>query len=271
MSADFLRIWRLTGNGNAVLGFKNIIIKFYSRNDSSLIKYDCLRSLLPSNIRSEILETMLSRVEINDDVVIITPEGIPFSPIDDEHTEMFAELLKKLHHVPLPDIVPVELANSMLHEGKYDPLRIWDKFYQPTVNSLDVYKKYIISRIFNQLYTKIKTFVTPTLIHGDMHYGNIIYLNGKLQLIDWSNARIDTPLIDLANFLISTKFNLQRTKMFLFKYNCELDIDDLLLPIFFTILWTILYLKDNKTYLSGSLFWCSQIELFRPLLILFES
>ncbi|MFL1379850.1 MULTISPECIES: phosphotransferase family protein [unclassified Nocardiopsis] len=40
--------------------------------------------------------------------------------------------------------------------------------------------------------------ITPTLLHGDVHPGNVLSDGGRTRLIDWGSARFGTPLLDLA-------------------------------------------------------------------------
>lgn len=43
--------------------------------------------------------------------------------------------------------------------------------------------------------------LTPTLLHGDVHPGNVIVDGDGAGLIDWGSARIGPPMLDLANLV----------------------------------------------------------------------
>lgn len=269
MNDEHLRVWRLMNNGNAVFGYRGLVFKFYSGNNSDLDKYDCLHSILPSNVTSSIFEVFLSRINNDSDAVIITRKGMPLSLLNDIHMLMLADALKSLHQVINPDKIPSVLENKMLSNGKYDPIIIWRSFYLPALNSVGCNSKSIAEKIFEKLTLVIGNVRSPCLIHGDLHYGNVVVLDEKVKIFDWSNARLDTPLIDLASFVISAKLSLKRTNVFLSRYDPEINIEDLYIPMFFSILWTALYMKDNKIYSEGALHWCNQLSIFNALTVFF--
>lgn len=43
--------------------------------------------------------------------------------------------------------------------------------------------------------------VTPTLLHGDIHAGNVLTDGDRTHLIDWGSARFGTPMLDLLNLV----------------------------------------------------------------------
>ena len=45
--------------------------------------------------------------------------------------------------------------------------------------------------------------ITPTLLHGDIHSGNVLTEGDRTHLIDWGSARFGTPMLDLVNLLDS--------------------------------------------------------------------
>lgn len=270
MNDECFRVWRLMNNGNAVFGYRSLVFKFYSGGDSDLNKYDLLHSVLPSDVTSTIFEKILSRIKNESDVVIITRKGMPLSLLNDNHILMVAEALKCLHQVINPDKIPSNLENKMLNNGRYDPVIIWRELYLPALNSVAYDSKVSAEKIFKRLIPMINNPSFPCLIHGDFHYGNIVILDGGIKIFDWSNARIDTPLIDLANFVISARLSLKRTKAFLSHYNSDINIEDLYIPMFFSILWTALYMKDNKIYREGALYWCNQLSIFNNLTAFFS-
>jgi aminoglycoside phosphotransferase (APT) family kinase protein len=101
---------------------------------------------------------------------------------------MLADALKSLHQVINPDKIPSVLENKMLSNGKYDPIIIWRKFYLPALNSVGCNSKSIAEKIFEKLTLVIGNIRPPCLIHGDLHYGNVVVLDEKVKIFDWSNG-----------------------------------------------------------------------------------
>ena len=44
-----------------------------------------------------------------------------------------------------------------------------------------------------------------TLVHGDLHPGNIVLTSNQHVVVDWSDAAVGNPLVDLPTFLLRTK------------------------------------------------------------------
>ena len=56
--------------------------------------------------------------------------------------------------------------------------------------------------VFASLFDELRNCqLTPTLIHGDCHVGNMIYHNNAITMIDWDFAGWGDPLADLANIV----------------------------------------------------------------------
>ena len=49
--------------------------------------------------------------------------------------------------------------------------------------------------------TMLLSRITPTLLHGDIHPGNVLTEGDRTHLIDWGSARFGTPLLDLLNLV----------------------------------------------------------------------
>ena len=41
----------------------------------------------------------------------------------------------------------------------------------------------------------------PTLVHGDLHPGNMVLVDGRVRIFDWTDAAVAHPFVDLATFL----------------------------------------------------------------------
>jgi hypothetical protein len=52
--------------------------------------------------------------------------------------------------------------------------------------------------------------LSPTLLHGDVHPGNVLVDDGQATLIDWGNARIGPAALDLANLVTADSASVAR-------------------------------------------------------------
>lgn len=52
--------------------------------------------------------------------------------------------------------------------------------------------------------------LTPTLIHGDVHPGNVLVDSGRATLIDWGSARVGPAALDLANLVTADSATVTR-------------------------------------------------------------
>jgi hypothetical protein len=52
--------------------------------------------------------------------------------------------------------------------------------------------------------------LSPTLLHGDVHAGNVLVDDGQTTLIDWGNARIGPAALDLANLVTADSVSVAR-------------------------------------------------------------
>jgi aminoglycoside phosphotransferase (APT) family kinase protein len=52
--------------------------------------------------------------------------------------------------------------------------------------------------------------LTPTLLHGDVHIGNVLVDDGRATLIDWGNSRIGPAALDLANLVTADSASVAR-------------------------------------------------------------
>jgi hypothetical protein len=55
--------------------------------------------------------------------------------------------------------------------------------------------------------------IPPTLIHGDMNAGNVVYRNGRCQFIDWCEAYVGLPLVTLQHLLLLNRPDRQEQKV----------------------------------------------------------
>jgi Phosphotransferase enzyme family len=62
-----------------------------------------------------------------------------------------------------------------------------------------------LPRLLDACAALIDLDVPDTLIHGDLHPGNIVLTANGHVVVDWSNAAVGNPFVDLPTFLIRTK------------------------------------------------------------------
>jgi aminoglycoside phosphotransferase (APT) family kinase protein len=47
----------------------------------------------------------------------------------------------------------------------------------------------------------VASAIPPTLVHGDLHAGNVMRINGRFVVFDWSDACVADPFVDVLMFL----------------------------------------------------------------------
>jgi thiamine kinase-like enzyme len=52
--------------------------------------------------------------------------------------------------------------------------------------------------------------LTPTLVHGDVHPGNVLADAGRATLIDWGGSRVGPAALDLANLVTEDSADVAR-------------------------------------------------------------
>lgn len=101
----------------------------------------------------------------------------------DEYIMKYAQLAKKLHTTTISD-GSVASLNDLLKKRADDPM-LKDFCTQEEIDTL----KAIVSSMK----------VCDTLVHGDLHPGNIMLNNGELMLIDMGELTRGVPIYDLAS------------------------------------------------------------------------
>ncbi|MCX7621123.1 MAG: aminoglycoside phosphotransferase family protein [Acidimicrobiales bacterium] len=121
-----------------------------------------------------------------------------------EAVRQFANILRNLHQVTAPPDLP-EIATPQLLDGR--------RFHttEPLLEALEkaetfqhVDRGFIaeIRRIVEDLAPSIEPFNVPTLIHGDLHFENVLWDNLHITaLLDFEYARAGPPDLDLDVFL----------------------------------------------------------------------
>jgi hypothetical protein len=71
-----------------------------------------------------------------------------------------------------------------------------------------------IPRLVDACAALIELGVPDTLVHGDLHPGNIVVSTNGPVVVDWSDAAVGNPFVDLATFLVRTKDRELRRRLF---------------------------------------------------------
>jgi len=118
-----------------------------------------------------------------------------------------ALFLKKFHSLKIKKILPIKNKKEENKEHRHwlflikkcapKFLKRFKKIYYPLIKFREKNKK---------IFPKPEDF---SLIHGDLHFGNIILTDKKVKIIDFGDAQFYDPLDDLARFLAQSKSMLE--------------------------------------------------------------
>jgi aminoglycoside phosphotransferase (APT) family kinase protein len=105
------------------------------------------------------------------------------------------EVLRRLHEVPVPDTgiggeTPVPLE---------DELGRWRRLIERAPEELTGMAPHVVARLSQ----RVPAQAAPTLVHGDYHYGNLLFKNGEVAgVLDWEIAALGQPLVDVASLVL---------------------------------------------------------------------
>lgn len=138
-------------------------------------------------------------------------EGRTMNPKDLKDTKIIEKIianLKKFHNY-------VD-NNNLLKKTKLDTIK---NLYQSFIERNSVYPTGY-TESYAKLIQDFKKFKRPLLpSHGDLNPGNILITkDDNIYFIDWSEARIDNPLLDIGWLASCSGANLNETKILLKKY-----------------------------------------------------
>ncbi len=132
-----------------------------------------------------------------------------------ESLPQIASFLKKLHSLKIKKILPIKNKKEENKEHRHWLFLI--KKCSPRF--LKRFKKiyYNFKRIKEKnkkIFLKEKEY---SIVHGDFHFGNIIFSNKKIKIIDFGDVHFYDPLDDIARFLVQAESMLDyyRPKNFL--------------------------------------------------------
>ncbi len=130
----------------------------------------------------------------------IIGKKLKLSRFKEEQTVLMARILKQLHVVKLSKRTKNLFSDEFVKGGIYHPKTIFESGLKFIPNGQSRYKKR-----YGKLVNKLEKFFLRNsadlaLIHGDIRPENIISDKDKISLIDWEDARIDLPLVDVYGF-----------------------------------------------------------------------
>ena len=103
-----------------------------------------------------------------------------------------------MHAIPVGDTgIADEVAVSQL-----DELERWRQLMERAVAELTV----VAPQLERALRSQIPAPRDPTLVHGDFHYGNLLFEGGRVRaILDWEIAQIGQPLLDVAGLAVMSQ------------------------------------------------------------------
>jgi len=203
-------------------------------------------------------------------VIVLSPRG---SAVGTDFATYAAaiDLLRALHSVKVQHL-PEVLANPLLKSGNYDPDLSWQSLFTKRIETLRPNLRDEILIMYDTLRQEFAqgayASCAPTLVHGDVQLRNMVYLRGAIRLIDWADARIDHPLIDLAQFFFVNAIPNEQAELLVRRYDSNLTILDLRFFGYLNYLWTSLFMSDHPELMQSARLWAEEQGLPHTLSIL---
>ena len=162
---------------------------FLKRNSSPFLAVLSAQGIVPKLIWTKRLE--------NGDVITAQEwlDGREMQPEVIYHPKV-AELLGRIHH-------SAELLDMLTRMGKtpLSPITLYDEIEQLVLENDHMHTDPVINQGLTWMKRKLSKLVhiKPVVCHCDLNHNNWLITNrGRLYLIDWDNAEIADPALDLA-------------------------------------------------------------------------
>ncbi len=121
-------------------------------------------------------------------VLLTSYDGVPVTRLDQEILRQMAQTLHDIHQYP----VNVSESQAEQLEQDYIPrYNFVDYFFPQVAKHEDIYP------IVHDLIQRVQ-ITQNHFIHGDYNLGNIVEMNGKYTIIDWTNGQCGDPRYDAA-------------------------------------------------------------------------
>jgi aminoglycoside phosphotransferase (APT) family kinase protein len=144
-------------------------------------------------------------------VLLTSYDGVPVTRLDQEILRQMAQTLHDIHQYP------VRVKEPQTEEAKQDYIPRYhfvDYFFPQVAKHQDIH--HIVHNLIKQVKIRQDHF-----IHGDYNLGNIVEMNGKYTIIDWTNGQYGDPRYDAAwSVFLITIYNGEEYGMF---YQSELQ------------------------------------------------
>ncbi|NGP57418.1 aminoglycoside phosphotransferase family protein [Paenibacillus thiaminolyticus] len=121
-------------------------------------------------------------------VLLTSFDGSPIEKANQPLLKALAEMLTRLHRIPLQDIDEFALP-------KHDFISYFYPGIEEHVDLRDVLVQLVECADMKQ----------DCLIHGDFHIGNVLEAEGKYTIIDWTNGQLGDPRYDMAWSMVLMK------------------------------------------------------------------
>ncbi|NMA90981.1 MAG: phosphotransferase family protein [Amphibacillus sp.] len=209
---------------------------FLKRNSSPFLAVLSAQGIVPKLIWTKRLE--------NGDVITAQEwhDGREMQPEVIHHPKV-AELLGRIHH-------SAELLDMLTRMGK-KPLRpttLYREIEQTVLENDRTNSDLIINDALAWMRAQLSKLIhiKPVVCHGDLNHNNWLITNkGQLYLIDWDNAAIGDPAIDLA-MLFSTYVENKEWDMWLMNYGVKSNRS-----LYLRIHWYMLYQVIREIHSSN--------------------
>lgn len=165
------------------------VLKIWNKESRPDIRkqYQLLHSLTQSGI--QVSRPYGWGIDQHQNQVLLTSyDGVPVTRLDQEILRRIAQNLNDIHQHP------IGVKEPQTEEAKQD--------YIPHYNFVDYFfpqiaKHQDIHHIVHDLMKRVK-IREDHFIHGDYNLGNIVEINGKYTVIDWTNGQYGDPRYDAA-------------------------------------------------------------------------
>nr|WP_237399107.1 phosphotransferase [Rhodovulum sulfidophilum] len=198
-------------------------------------------------------------------MVIVEREGTALDVDNSAHLTCLGKTLAALHYLPTKQFDSQLFANDLLKHGRYCEQRVWQALITPRLQRL--FSQDASDYLFQALAfpSNLKN-QQLSLIHGGLHDRNMLFFGGTLKLIDWSSARFDHPLIDVAQFILSSALTQTQATRLARAYAPKMSLVMLAPFIRLNMVWNMLHMPTHPTYRRSHEIWLAEYPNFRTAL-----
>lgn len=167
--------------------------------------------------------------------------------LTDDLIKNIAVALKTIHSVPISK----SIEKLLIENNTYSPKEIWGSLISnrtkiisslPEVDRIKSFVDLMDRKISNYNYIF-------SIIHGDLSSANILVMKkNKIKIIDWTDARIDLPSLDIIQFFYLNKLNKKQQDLFFNYYKPDwLDQDLIRLHLLYLLVYDFICFSNNNS------------------------